>query len=101
MKCRNIRITCRTDCRKQGERKDEKMKRKDERMKRKDERMKRKDGKMKRWKDNRNPARRSGGFAIRRKKRFDLLNRGICNPPTTIKGKAYSLAADCKSAKPK
>ena len=87
MKCRNIRITCRTDCRKQGERKDE--------------RMKRKDGKMKRWKDNRNPARRSGGFAIRRKKRFDLLNRGICNPPTTIKGKAYSLAADCKSAKPK
>ena len=55
MKCRNIRITCRTDCRKQGERKDE--------------RMKRKDGKMKRWKDNRNPARRSGGFAIRRKKR--------------------------------
>ena len=87
MKCRNIRITCRTDCRKQGERKDE--------------RMKRKDGKMKRWKDNRNPARRSWGFAIRRKKRFDLLNRGICNPPTTIKGKAYSLAADCKSAKPK
>ena len=87
MKCRNIRITCRTDCRKQGERKDE--------------RMKRKDGKMKRWKDNRNPARRPDGFAIRRKKRFDLLNRGICNPPTTIKGKAYSLAADCKSAKPK
>ena len=87
MKCRNIRITCRTDCRKQGERKDK--------------RMKRKDGKMKRWKDNRNPARRSGGFAIRRKKRFDLLNRGICNPPTTIKGKTYSLAADCKSAKPK
>ena len=87
MKCRNIRITCHTDCRKQGERKDE--------------RMKRKDGKMKRWKDNRNPARRSGGFAIRRKKRFDLLNRGICNPPTTIKGKAYSLAADCKSAMPK
>ena len=87
MKCRNIRITCRTDCRKQGERKDE--------------RMKRKDGKMKIWKDNRNPARRSGGFAIRRKKRFDLLNRGIGNPPTTIKGKAYSLAADCKSAKPK
>ena len=39
MKCRNIRITCRTDCRKQGERKDE--------------RMKRKDGKMKRWKDER------------------------------------------------
>lgn len=25
MKCRNIRITCRTDCRKKGERKDEKM----------------------------------------------------------------------------
>ena len=56
MKCRNIRITCRTDCRKQGERKDE--------------RMKRKDGKMKRWKDNRNPARRSGGFAIR--------SKGVC-----------------------
>ena len=33
MKCRNIRITCRTDCRKQGERKDKKMKRwKDERI---------------------------------------------------------------------
>ncbi len=27
------------------------------------------------------PARRSDGFAIRRKKRFDLLSRGICNPP--------------------
>ena len=27
------------------------------------------------------PARRPGGFEIRRKKRFDLLNRGICNPP--------------------
>ena len=25
-------------------------------------------------------ARRSDGFAIRRKKRFDLLSRGICNP---------------------
>ena len=25
---------------------------------------------------------RPGGFEIRRKKRFDLLNRGICNPPT-------------------
>ena len=63
MKCRNIRITCRTDCRKQGERKDE--------------RMKRKDGKMKRWKDNRNPARRSGGFAIRRQKRLDLFPCGF------------------------
>ena len=45
------------------------------------------------------PARRPGGFAIRRKKRFDLLNRGICNPPT--KGNAFSLAADFKSAEPK
>nr|DAQ63236.1 MAG TPA: hypothetical protein [Caudoviricetes sp.] len=25
--------------------------------------------------------RRSGGFEIRRQKRFGLLNRGICNPP--------------------
>nr|DAO96375.1 MAG TPA: hypothetical protein [Caudoviricetes sp.] len=25
--------------------------------------------------------RRSGGFEIRRQKRFDLLNRWICNPP--------------------
>lgn len=32
MKCRNIRITCRTDCRKQGERKDEKKGWKDEKM---------------------------------------------------------------------
>ena len=45
------------------------------------------------------PARRPGGFAIRRKKRFDLLNRGICNPPT--KGNAFSFAADFKSAEPK
>ena len=30
------------------------------------------------------PARRSDGFAIRRKKRFDLLSRGICNPPYPI-----------------
>ena len=44
-------------------------------------------------------ARRPGGFAIRRKKRFDLLNRGICNPPT--KGNAFFLAADFKSAEPK
>ena len=28
------------------------------------------------------PARRPDGFAIRRKKRFDLSNLGICNPPT-------------------
>ena len=27
------------------------------------------------------PARRPDGYAIRRKKRFDLLSRGICNPP--------------------
>ena len=27
-------------------------------------------------------ARCSDGFAIRRKKRFDLLSRGICNPPS-------------------
>ena len=47
----------------------------------------------------RKPARRPGGFAIRRKKRFDLLNRGICNPPT--KGNAFSFAADFKSAEPK
>jgi len=46
-----------------------------------------------------NPARRPGGFAIRRKKRFDLLKLGDFNPPT--KGKAYSFAADCKSAEPK
>ena len=45
------------------------------------------------------PARRPGGFAIRRKKRFDLLNRGICNPPT--KGNVFSFAADSKSAEPK
>ena len=32
-----------------------------------------------------------GGFVIRRKKRFDLLNRGICNPPTTTKGKHTPL----------
>ena len=25
--------------------------------------------------------RRPDGYAIRRKKRFDLLSRGICNPP--------------------
>ena len=47
------------------------------------------------------PARRPGGFEIRRKKRFDLLKRGICNPPTTMKGKAISLAADYKSAEHK
>ena len=28
--------------------------------------------------------RRPDGFAIRRKKRFDLLSRGICNPPYPI-----------------
>ena len=28
------------------------------------------------------PARRPDGFAIRRIKRFDLSNLGICNPPT-------------------
>ena len=27
------------------------------------------------------PARRPDGFEIRRKKRFDLSNQGICNPP--------------------
>ena len=27
------------------------------------------------------PVRRPDGFAIRRKKRFDLSNLGICNPP--------------------
>ena len=31
------------------------------------------------------PARRPGGFEFRRKKRFDLLNRGICNPPPKIR----------------
>mgnify|MGYP006933182504 CR=1 FL=1 len=38
---------------------------------------------------NRDPARRPGGFAIRRQKMFDLLNRGICNPPP--KGKHIPL----------
>ena len=42
---------------------------------------------------------RPGGFEIRRRKRFDLLKRGICNPP--IKGKACSFAADCKFTEPK
>ena len=28
---------------------------------------------------------------------FDLLNRGICNPPTPTTGKAILLAADFKS----
>ncbi len=30
----------------------------------------------------RTPARRPGGFEIRRKKKFDLLKPGIYNPPT-------------------
>jgi len=33
------------------------------------------------------------------KKGSTYKHRGICNPP--IKGKAYSFAADCKSAEPK
>ena len=49
--------------------------------------------------DAKSSARRPGGFAIRRKKRFDLLNRGICNPP--VKENAFSFAADFKSAEPK
>ena len=46
----------------------------------------------------RNPARRPGGFEIRRQKMFDLLNRGLCNPPHLA---SSLLAADFKSADPK
>ena len=46
-----------------------------------------------------NPARRPGGFEIRRKKGSTYKQRGTCNPPN--KSKAYSFAADCKSAEPK
>ena len=56
--------------------------------------------------------RRSGGFEIRRQKRFDLLNRGICNPPyslmqsgllrisnpQSLKRLGFFLTADFKSA---
>ena len=60
-------------------------------------------------------ARRPDGYVIRRKKRFDLLSRGICNPPypidmlatawrlgianpQSIKRLGHFLTADCKSA---
>ena len=60
----------------------------------------------------RKSARRPGGFAIRRKKRFDILKRGICNPPSKVKHTpllrianpqslnrlGHFLTPDCKSA---
>ncbi len=47
-----------------------------------------------------NPARRPGGFAIRRKKKVrPIKTGGFAIPPA--KGKAYSFAADCKSAEHK
>ena len=49
-------------------------------------------------KQERKPVRRPGGFEIRHKKMFDLLNRGICNPPHLA---SCLLAADFKSADPK
>ena len=58
------------------------------------------------------PARRPDGFEIRRKKRFDLSNQGICNPPNpyhitisllrianpqNINRLGHFLTTDCKS----
>ncbi len=59
-----------------------------------------------------NPVRRPGGFEIRRKKRFDLLKRGIWNPPIfrlhsclmrisnpqSLNRLGHFLTPDCKSA---
>ena len=59
--------------------------------------------------------RRPDGYVIRRKKRFDLISQGICNPPypidmpaaawglgitypQSIKWLGHFLTADCKSA---
>ena len=47
------------------------------------------------------PARRPGGFEIRRKKRFDLLKPGDLQSPNNNPKKHKLDVADCKSAKPK
>ena len=47
------------------------------------------------------PARRPGGFEIRRKKRFDLLKPGDLQSPNNNPQKHKLDVADCKSAKPK
>ena len=47
-----------------------------------------------------NPARRPGGFAIRRKKKVRPIKTGGFVIPQQ-KEKAHSFAADCKSAEPK
>ena len=47
------------------------------------------------------PARRPGGFEIRRKKRFDLLKPGDLQSPNNNPEKHKQDVADCKSAKPK
>ena len=48
--------------------------------------------------NRKSPARRPGGFEIRRKKRFDLLKPGDLQSPNNTPQKHKLDVADCKSA---